>query len=112
MTNLLQGLLFMFVAQIGTFIQLNVSAKYNWFEKYPIQILLFSVPISWLYIISVKKLIQSFEGELWPQRILGFGVGIIVFAAMSYIFFKEPITLKTIICLILSCIIILIQILF
>jgi hypothetical protein len=112
MKDLIFGLIYMLIAQIGTFIQLNCGAKYNWYNKYPIMILLLSVPIGWLYIHSVKKLIDAFDGELWPQRILGFGVGIVVFGIMSYFLFKEPFSVKTLISIILALIIIVIQIIF
>lgn len=101
----------MFFAQIGTFVQLQGNAKYNWYDSYPYMLLLFSIPLSWLYIKSVKHIILAFNGQLWPSRLLGFGVGIFVFAIMSYILFKEPITIKTILSLVLALAIILIQIL-
>lgn len=112
MKNLIVGLIYMLIAQVGTFLQLNCSAKFNWYSRYPFLILLASVPIGWLYIHSVKKLIDAFDGELWPQRILGFGVGIVVFGVMSYTLFKEPLTTKTVISIGLACTIILIQIFF
>ena len=112
MKNLIIGLIYMLIAQVSTFLQLNCSAKYNWYSKYPFLILFASVPIGWLYIHSVKRLIDAFDGELWPQRILGFGVGIVVFGIMSYFLFKEPLTTKTIISIILASTIIVIQILF
>jgi hypothetical protein len=112
MNNLILGLFYMFIAQVGTFIQLQFNTKYNWYEKYPIQMLLASIPLSWLYIHSVKNITEGFGGELWPSRIIGFGIGIVVFGIMAYFFFKEPLTFKTIISIILACIIILIQIYF
>jgi hypothetical protein len=42
--------------------------------------------------------------------LIGFAVGIITFALMSYFLFKEPITLKTLVCLGLGTLIILVQI--
>jgi len=110
MSNFLLGLVYMFIAQIGTFVQLQGNAKYDWYLKHPITLLISGIPLTWLYLQSVKNMVISFNGEMWPSRILGFGVGVIVFALMSYFLFKEPITLKTLLCLSLSFIIILIQI--
>ena len=101
----------MLIAQVGTFIQLQGNIKYDWYSTYPVILLLSSIPLGWLYIQSVKYIIIAYNGEIWPSRILGFGVGVIVFAIMSYFIFKEPITLKTLLCLLLSFIIIMIQIL-
>ena len=89
--------------------QLQASVKFGWDKKYMWVLLLFSFPISWIYIKSVHFFIDGFDGLIWPSRLLGFGVGIIVFTLMSYLLFKEPFTLKNILCLSLAAIIILIQ---
>lgn len=112
MNNLFLGFFYMFIAQVGTFIQLQGNAKYNWYDKQPVLLLVAGLPLSWLYIQSVKKITEGMGGEIWPSRIVGFGIGIVVFGLMSYIMFKEPITLKTFISISLALIIILIQIFF
>jgi hypothetical protein len=111
MNKLWLGVLYGFIAQILTFIQLQGNIKYGWYKKYPIPLLLMSIPIAWLFIKSVESLVLAYGGELWPSRLIGFGVGVIVFTAMSHWFFGEGISVKTIVCLILSVIILLIQIL-
>jgi multidrug transporter EmrE-like cation transporter len=50
------------------------------------------------------------DGQLWPSRLIGFGIGIIVFVALSWVLFKEPVTLKTLTCLLLAASILLVQI--
>jgi hypothetical protein len=110
MNNFFLGVIYMLLAQSGTFIQLQGNARYDWFSKYPIILLLSGIPLTWLYILSTKNMVLAFNGQMWPTRILGFGIGVIVFAFMSHYLFKEPITFKTILCLLLSLIIILIQI--
>lgn len=107
--NLLYGVLYGILAQIVTFLQLQGSIKWNWFEKYPIPILLSSIPLTWLYIKSVEHLVSAYGGQLWPSRLIGFGVGVIVFALMSHFIFNETIGLKTLICLMLAVCIILVQ---
>lgn len=99
------------ISQIGSFLQLQGSIKYNWHEKYMWLIIVIGIPLTWISVKSANYLVQGFNGELWPGRLIGFGVGIIIFALLSHILFKEPLTLKTIICLILGFAIILIQIL-
>ena len=87
------------LGQIFSFMQLQGSVKYGWFAKYPIIILLSSVPAAWFYIKSVEHLVTAFDGQLWPSRLIGFGIGIIVFVSLSIMLFKEPITAKTLVCL-------------
>ena len=111
MNKLLSGFVYGFIAQILTFLQLQGNIKYNWYQKYPWIILGVSVPISWLYIKSVEAFVHHFNGEIWPSRLIGFGVGIIVFVLLSWILFKEPLTLKTIVSVTLAAGILAVQIL-
>lgn len=110
MNKLLLGILFGSLGQVLSFLQLQGSIKFGWYQKYPIMVILSSIPSMWLFIKSVEYFIDAFNGELWPSRMIGFGIGIITFVIMSWFIFKEPITLKTFICLILACTILGIQI--
>jgi multidrug transporter EmrE-like cation transporter len=60
---------------------------------------------------SVKHLILAFDGELWPSRLIGFVIGVTVYTIMSIALFDEPLKAKTIVCLGLSALILLIQLL-
>jgi hypothetical protein len=107
--KILYGILFGILGQTGTFLQLQGSHKYGWYEKYFWVILLASVPLGFLYIKSVQFFIAGFGGQIWPSRLVGFAVGIIIFTLMSYLLFKEPLNLKNSICLGLGFLIILVQ---
>jgi hypothetical protein len=85
--------------------------KLGWFPKYFWPVLLMSVPLSWFYIKSVEYFVAAFDGQLWPSRLIGFGLGIVVFSIMSHYLFKEPFSPKTIVCIGLGITIIGIQIL-
>jgi multidrug transporter EmrE-like cation transporter len=67
------------------------------------------IPISFMFMQSVKHFVLAFEGQIWPSRLIGFGIGVIVFTVMSSLLFKEPFTMKTGICLFLGLLIILTQ---
>ena len=110
MNKLLLGILYGLFGQILSFLQMQGSIKFGWYQKYPIIILLSSIPSMWFFIKSVECFIDAFNGELWPSRMIGFGIGIITFVIMSWFIFREPITLKTFICLVLACAILGIQI--
>jgi hypothetical protein len=109
--NLFKGFFFGVLGQIFSFLQLQGSVKFGWYEKYPIIILLSSIPAAWFYIKSVEGFVNHFDGQLWPSRLIGFGIGIVVFVTLSIILFKEPLTPKTLICLALATTILGIQIL-
>jgi hypothetical protein len=108
--NLLLGIVYGFIAQVLTFLQLQGNIKYDWYNKYPVLLLLASIPISWCYIQSVKFLVLAFNNEIWPSRLIGFAVGIFAFTLMSSLLFKEPITLKVVLSLILAFCILMVQI--
>ena len=106
---LIKGILFGIAAQILTFLQLQGQMKIEWFKNHPILMAFMGVPISLLFMTSVKNMVMAYDGQIWPSRLIGFGIGVIVFTIMSHYLFKEPLTLKTLVCLGLGVCIILIQ---
>jgi hypothetical protein len=108
--KLFYGILYGIFGQIGSFLQFQCSFKYGWMQKWPWLILLFGVPVTWLYIKSTHNLILAYDGSLWPSRLIGFGIGVVVFIIMSTLLFKESISIKTLVCLLLALTIISIQI--
>ena len=108
--NLFYGILLGLVAQILTFFQLQGQMKIEWFKNNLWLTLLMGIPISYLFMMSVKNMVLAYDGQIWPSRLIGFGIGVVVFTAMSHWLFKEPLTLKTLTCLGLGVCIILIQI--
>ena len=111
MNKLLSGIIWGILGQVMSFLQLQGSVKYGWFQKYPILVLISSIPAAWFYIKSVEQLVNWGDGQLWPSRLIGFGIGIIVFVTLSWILFREPVTPKTLVCLLLAISILLVQIL-
>jgi len=103
------GIIFGMLGQIGTFLQLQVSHKLGWYRDYPWVVILASVPLGYLYIKSVNFFIDGFNGQIWPSRLIGFGVGVIVFTIMSIVLFKEPLNVKNGICLFLGFTIVFVQ---
>lgn len=108
--NLFRGIVFGLIAQIVTFLQLQGQLKYDVFKNNLWFTLLMGIPISFCFMMSVRNLVAAYNGEIWPSRLIGFGIGVTVFTAMSTILFKEPLTFKTIACLGLATLILLIQI--
>jgi multidrug transporter EmrE-like cation transporter len=107
--NILWGILWGIAAQIVTFFQLQGQMKYQWMKDYTWVVVLLGIPISFMFMQSVKHFVLAFDGEIWPSRLLGFGIGVIIFTLMAELLFKEPFTTKTGICLFLGVLIILTQ---
>jgi hypothetical protein len=110
MQYLIYGALYGVIGQVLSFIQLQAGIKWGWTEKYSWALILLGFPISWAFMKSVQNFILAFDGQSWPSRLLGFGIGVIVFTILAWFLFKEGISLKTFICLFLALLIILVQI--
>ena len=108
--HIILGILWGLTAQALTFFQLQGQLKYQWMKDYTWVVVLMGIPISFMFMQSVKHFVLGFGGEIWPSRLIGFGIGVIVFTIMSELLFKEPFTTKTGICLFLGLLIILVQI--
>ena len=108
---LLYGVLMFFLAHIITFFQLNGQFLWKFFKDNTFILSLAGIPISYLYILGTKYTVESFDGVLWPTRFIDFGVGIIIYALFVGMFFKEGITTKTFVSLILAFSLVCIQVL-
>jgi hypothetical protein len=108
--NIIYGIIWGVLAQVTTYIQLQGQIKFEWLKQNMWFGILMGIPISFMFMQSVKYFVLAFDGQIWPSRLLGFGIGVIIFTIMSELLFKEPFTLKTGICLFLGLLIILIQI--
>jgi len=108
--KLILGILFFLGAHLVTIFQLNGQFIWEWFKNNTFILALFGIPISYLYIYATKYTVEHFEDTLWPARFIGFGVGILVYALFLGIFFKEGITLKTLVSLSISLVLICVQV--
>lgn len=108
--KLITGIFLSLLAQIIVFVQLQGGLKYDWIRNHKFAMSLLGIVVSYLYMYSVQYLVPAFDGQTWPSRVIGFGIGIVVFTVMSYTMFGETVNLKTGICLSLATIILIIQI--
>ena len=103
-------ILFLF-GQIGVWFQLNAQFFWDWAKKNPLILTLLGLPFTYTFILATNYGIKAFNGVLWPQRFLGFSIGIIIYGLLTYFILHEGITTKTMISLCLAFLIILVQIL-
>lgn len=97
------------LAQVISFVQLQGQLAWKFPREHPMIMMLLGLPISYIFIKTTKLFNEHYEAN-WPGRLIGFGVGIIIFTIMSWIVFREHPTPKTIMCLLLASVIVLIQI--
>ena len=98
------------LCQILVWYQLNSQLVWDWAKGYKSMWImsLLGIPISLLFWLCTKWGYIGF-GSLWAIRFIGFAMSMITFPIMTYFYLGEVMTFKTIITLILSIIIILIQ---
>ncbi len=109
LNSLLVGIVFGFLAQFLTFFQLQGPLKFDWFKNNYWLTVFMGIPISILFMYSVKNMVTAFGGQMWPSRLIGFSIGAIVFTWLSWLIFEEPLTTKTYVCLSLALGILMIQ---
>ena len=109
-TRLIQGTLLYFLGQTLVWYQINGQFLSDWIKSNPLVMSLFGIPVSFVYIYATQYCVEAFNGELWPQRLVGFAAGCIVFAILTFIHLNQAITLKTAVTLALAVAIVVIQI--
>ena len=109
-SKLITGTLLFLLGQTLVWYQINGQFLSEWIKKNPLIISLLGVPISYVYIVATDHLVTAFDGELWPQRLIGFSMGMISFAFLTWFHLNQAITLKTATTLALAFTIVLIQV--
>src|ERR1035437_10002200 len=106
MKKIIMFLLVITIAQVLVWFQTYGQYKWEWLGKNIWFLLLFSIPITCLWLLGTKMGMGVFDGKTWPLRFVGFCSGIIVFAFLSKYVLNEEMSPRTIVSLILCCLII------
>jgi hypothetical protein len=109
--SLVIGLGFFIVAHVLTWFQLNGQFFNNWFKENNWIVILFGLPISYMFIYGTKHVYDAFGGIIWPGRFIGFSVGMIIFAIFAWVIMGEGLTNKTMVSLVLCMFLLGVQIL-
>jgi hypothetical protein len=109
----LQDAIFIFfvylISQIFVFYQLQGHLWNKWIKDHPFIMAVLGLPLGYLVILGSRKMVALCDGETWPNRIFGFTLGVIVFTIMAWVYLKEPLSLKTSVCITLCFLIICVQ---
>jgi hypothetical protein len=109
--NFFIGLSLYIIGQILIWVQNHGQFIWPWFHRHPL-LLAFTIGglVSYIFINGTYYMYQYFDQTIWPIKFVGFSTGMIVFALLTYFLHNEPMSLKTIVSLILATLLILIQI--
>jgi len=83
----------------------------DFYKKYQYWLVLLSIPSTLLSIYSVRLISEYFDGKMWPNRILTFSIGIVMFTMLTQIYFNEKLNAKTLVLIGLSGLIVALQVL-
>lgn len=108
--QLIRGTLLFLLGQTLVWYQINGQFISDWIKERPLLMSCLGIPISYVYIYATKDLVGAFNGDMWPQRLIGFSMGMIAFAFLTWIHLNQAITLKTAVTLALATAIVVIQI--
>jgi hypothetical protein len=92
---------------ILAFFHMNGQFKWEWMKDMW-WVLVGGIPISFLFYYSTRLSYEHF-GYFWNIRLIGFGLGTMIFGLLTWFVLNEPPNTRVIISLVLSLIIILIQ---
>jgi len=107
MNKLVIALLVSFIGHIIAWFHMQGQFRYEW-AKSLWWVALGGVPISFCFYYSTRWFYEYF-GNYWYVRPVGFGMATLIFGVMTWLVLDELPDTRTIICLILSVIIIIIQ---
>ena len=99
------------LGHISAWFQFNSQFIWDWWkERHILSILIYSLPTSFFFILGTKHAVEMTD-SVWSSRLIGYGIGIIIFSILAYVMLRESVFApKTLTCIILSIIIILIQV--
>jgi|TARA_R110000851_G_scaffold332415_2_gene508616 hypothetical protein len=108
---MLKGIILFVIANVLAWFQFNSQFVWGWFEDRPIiTCAVFAFPMSIVFWYAINSIMLE-TGQLWTTKLVGFGVGNIVFGILTWLMLGESLaTAKAIICLSLASMIIGIQI--
>ena len=99
------------IAHVAVWFQLNGQFMWPWFRKNEWVVALSGAVISYFYIWGTKHGVAGFGGLFWPNRFLGFSIGIFIYGVLISVFFNEGVNMKTAVSLLLCLGLIAIQVL-
>ena len=108
MNKLLIALLFSILGNIIAWMQMNGQVKYEWMREWWV-IGIMGIPFSYYLFYWSTRWFYEYFGKYWYIRPVGFGIATITFGILTWLILNELPDTRTIICLILSVIIIILQ---
>jgi len=106
-----KGILIFILGQTFAWFSINLQFMSEWWKERPVfTALVFSFPVGLMFLYGTKWIVQD-AGYYWASRIIGFSISTIIYSILTWFFLGESfLETKTLICLVLSIIIVCIQV--
>jgi hypothetical protein len=108
--KLLLAILLLSIVYVIGWYQIHGQFLSEWFKKYEYYLIFISVPTTLISIRAIKLINEHFNGLIWPNRILTFTIGIVLFTILTSYHFGEKLNLKTLTLLLLCTSIFILQV--
>ena len=108
MNKLIYAIILSCLGHIVAFFHMNAQFKWEW-AKSQWFILLIGIPISYLFYYSTRFSYEHF-GYVWNIRMIGFGLGNLIFGLLTWMILSEVPSPRIIVSLLLALTIILINV--
>jgi len=105
------GAILLVAAQTLSWFQLNMQFVNEWWEKKGLlSVFIFGIPCGLCFWYAWKLTASGMGNKVWSARFMSYGLSYLTFPVLTYFLLKESMfTVKTISCIFLSILIILIQ---
>ena len=90
---ILLGFIVTVIAQLGAWVQHNLQFKYPKLDETFWGWYVLAIPLTYVFVLATKYNVLGF-GSIWGARFVGFAIGMLVYAIMIQVYFKEPFTYK------------------
>jgi hypothetical protein len=97
------------LGNIMCWFQMNSQFIWVWWRDHPVfTVVLYAIPTGLSFYFAWRYAVEAL-GSLWAAKMLSFGVGTTIFTALTYFMMSEGLDTKTILCIPLCILIIIIQ---
>ena len=106
---LLLGFIYFVIGQILIWFQSHLQFFNSWSKDHPFLVAVPGIIVSYVSILATKYMAEAYDGLVWPSRLIGFGIGIIIFSGLTWWLLGEKLEMKSMVCVVLAFCILLIQ---
>ena len=103
------GFIYFIVSATAIWFQTHAQFFNEWSKDNAVLVAIPGFVISYWSIKATENIAEAYDGAVWPARLIGFGIGIILFSILTWIILGEKIEIKSAVCVLLAFCILIIQ---